>query len=119
MHHTPRTVKRPLKIALRLEALFTTEQFTFGHLWKMFVPLVYTPGHAQADFGEALAVIGGVEQKIHYFAFDLAHSDASFVVAYPAEPTEAFCAGHVQAFAFFGARAETGLAETGKAGVPQ
>ena len=48
---------------------------------EMFVPLVHPPGHAQADFGEALAVIGGVEQKIHYFAFDLPHSDANFVVA--------------------------------------
>ena len=69
---------------------------------EMFVPLVHPPGHAQADFGEALAVIGGVERKIHYFAFDLPHSDANFVVAYPAETTEAFCDGHVQAFAFFG-----------------
>ena len=69
---------------------------------EMFVPLAHPPGHAQADFGEALAVIGGVEQKIHYFAFDLPHSDANFVVAYPAETTEAFCDGHVQAFAFFG-----------------
>ena len=69
---------------------------------EMFVPLVHPPGHAQADFGEALAVIGGVEQKIHYFAYDLPHSDANFVVAYPAETTEAFCDGHVQAFAFFG-----------------
>ena len=69
---------------------------------EMFVPLAHPPGHAQADFGEALAVIGGVEQKIHYFAFDLPHSDANFVIAYPAETTEAFCDGHVQAFAFFG-----------------
>jgi len=69
---------------------------------EMFVPLVHPPGHAQADFGEALAVIGGVEQKIHYFAYDLPHSDANFVVAYPAETTEAFCDGHVQAFGFFG-----------------
>ena len=69
---------------------------------EMFVPLVHPPGHAQADFGEAIAIIGGVEQKIHYFAFDLPHSDANFVVAYPAETTEAFCDGHVQAFAFFG-----------------
>ena len=68
---------------------------------EMFVPLAHPPGHAQADFGEALAVIGGVEQKIHYFAFDLPHSDANFVVAYPAETTEAFCDGHVQAFAYF------------------
>jgi transposase len=69
---------------------------------EMFVPLIHPPGHAQADFGEAIAIIGGVERKIHYFAFDLPHSDAIFVVAYPAETTEAFCDGHVQALAFFG-----------------
>ncbi len=69
---------------------------------EMFVPLVHAPGHAQADFGEAIAIIGGVERKIHYFAFDLPHSDAIFVVAYPAETTEAFCDGHVQALTFFG-----------------
>jgi transposase len=69
---------------------------------EMFVPLAHPPGHAQVDFGEALAVIGGVERKIHFFAFDLPHSDASFVVAYPQERTEAFCDGHVQAFTFFG-----------------
>ena len=48
---------------------------------EMFVPLVHPPGHAQADFGEALGVIGGVERKIHYLAMDLPHSDAIFVVA--------------------------------------
>jgi transposase len=69
---------------------------------EMFVPLIHPPGHAQADFGEAIAIIGGVERKIHYFAYDLPHSDANFVVAYPAETTEAFCDGHVQALAFFG-----------------
>jgi transposase len=36
---------------------------------EMFVPLVHPPGHAQADFGEALGIIGGVERKIHFFAF--------------------------------------------------
>src|ERR1022692_3012614 len=68
---------------------------------EMFVPLVHPPGHAQADFGEAIAVIGGVDHKIHFFAMDLPHSDAIFVVGYPAETTEAFCDGHVRAFAFF------------------
>jgi hypothetical protein len=29
----------------------------------MFVPLVHPPGHAQADFGEAIGVIGGVERN--------------------------------------------------------
>ena len=69
---------------------------------EVFVPLLHEPGHAQADFGEAWAVIGGVEQKIHFFALDLPHSDAGFVQAYPAETTEAFCAGHTAAFHFFG-----------------
>ncbi len=30
---------------------------------EMFVPLSHPPGHAQCDFGEALVVISGVEQK--------------------------------------------------------
>jgi hypothetical protein len=68
----------------------------------MFVPLEHPPGHAQVDFGEAIGVIGGVERKIRFFALDLPHSDACFVVGYPAETTEAFCDGHVQAFSFFG-----------------
>ena len=70
---------------------------------EMFVPLSHPAGHAQADFGEALVVIGGVEQKAHFFAFDLPHSDACYVRAYPAATTEAWLDGHVHAFAFFGA----------------
>ena len=69
---------------------------------EMYVPLAHPPGHAQVDFGEAIGVIGGVERKIHFFAMDLPYSDAIFVVGYPAETTEAFCDGHVRAFAFFG-----------------
>jgi hypothetical protein len=34
----------------------------------MFVPLVHPPGEAQADFGEALVVIAGVEQKALFLA---------------------------------------------------
>ena len=56
---------------------------------EMFVPLVHSPGHAQADFGEAMAVIGGVARKVHFLAFDLPHSDACFVKAYPAEGSPA------------------------------
>jgi transposase len=70
---------------------------------EMFVPLTHAPGEAQADFGEALVVIAGVEQKAHYLAMDLPHSDDCFVVAFPAETTEAFLEGHVQAFAYFNA----------------
>ncbi len=71
-----------------------------GH--EMFVPLTHTAGEAQVDFGEALALIGGVERKAHYLVMDLPHSDDCFVVAFPAETTEAFLEGHVRAFAYFG-----------------
>jgi transposase len=71
-------------------------------LREMFVPLRHDPGHAQVDFGEALAVIAGAERKIHFFAMDLPHSDGCVVQAYPAESTEAFCEGHKVSFEFFG-----------------
>ena len=58
---------------------------------EMFVPLSHAPGQAQCGFGEALVVIGGVEQKGH-----------CFVKAYPAETTEVFLDGHVSAFSFLG-----------------
>ena len=69
---------------------------------ETFVPLAHPPGHAQVDFGEAVAVVGGERMKIHYFCMSLPHSDACFVKAYPRETTEAFLDGHVSAFAFFG-----------------
>ena len=69
---------------------------------EMFVPLTHAPGEAQADFGEALVIVAGVEQKAHYLAIDLPQSDDCFVRAYPAETTEAFLEGHVHAFAYFG-----------------
>jgi transposase len=46
---------------------------------EMFVPLAHSPGHAQADFGEAVVNIGGVQKKAHFFVMDLPHSDACFV----------------------------------------
>ena len=69
---------------------------------EMYVPLSHPPGDAQCDFGQAKAVIGGVEQTVHYLVMYLPHSDACFVKACPAETTEAFCDGHVSAFSFLG-----------------
>jgi len=69
---------------------------------EMFVPLEHPPGDAQADFGEAMAVIGGVKRKAHYLVVDLPQSDDCFVMAFPAETTEAFLEGHNHAFAYFG-----------------
>ena len=43
---------------------------------EMFVPLSHPPGHAQADFGEADAIIAGVKYRAHFFVMTLPHSDA-------------------------------------------
>ena len=69
---------------------------------EAFVPLAHPAGHAQADFGEAWAEVGGTQRKVHFLVVSLPHSDAIFVKGYPAETSEAFCDGHVAAFAFFG-----------------
>src|SRR5664279_576320 len=73
------------------------------HSREMFIPLTHAPGEAQADFGEALVVMAGVKLKAHFLAMDLPHSDDCFVIAFPAETTEAFLEGHVRAFDYFGA----------------
>ena len=69
---------------------------------EVFVPLAHPPGDAQADFGEALVVVAGTEQKAHFQCLDLPHSDDCFIIAFPAENSEAFLEGHTQAFAYFG-----------------
>ena len=69
---------------------------------EMFVPLAHSPGHAQADFGEADAFIAGVKHRAHFFVMTLPHSDACFVCAYPSATAEAWLDGHNRAFAFFG-----------------
>ena len=69
---------------------------------EMFVPLSHPPGHAQADFGEADAIIAGVKYRAHFFVMTLPHSDACFVAAYPAATTEAWLDGHNRAVVFFG-----------------
>jgi len=86
---------------------------------EVFVPLAHPPGDAQADFGEALVVVGGVEQKGHFLCMDLPHSDDSFVAAFPAENTESFLEGHNRAFVHFGGVPRTILYDNTKIAVKQ
>ena len=84
---------------------------------EMFVPLQHRPGDGQADFGEAMVVIGGVKRKAHYLAMDLPQSDDCFVMAFPAETTEAFLEGHNHAFTYFGGVPRTILYDSTKIAV--
>lgn len=86
---------------------------------EVFIPLSHKPGHAHVDFGEADWTIGGKLIRFHYFCMDMPHSDAPFFKAYPAEVAEAFCEGHVAAFAFFGGIPRSILYDNTKLAVAQ
>jgi transposase len=104
--HTVRRIFERLRDERGFEGGYTTVRDYIRprrqHLKEAFVPLAHPAGHAQADFGEATVELGGVAQKVRFFVVSLPQSDAFFVKAYHAETAEAFCDGHVEAFAFFG-----------------
>jgi hypothetical protein len=67
------------------------------------IPLAFAPGEdAQADFGQAQAIIAGKLETVHYCAVKLCFSQLPFVIAFPHERQEAFLEGLAQSFAFFG-----------------
>lgn len=70
---------------------------------ETFVPLEFEAGsNAQCDWGEAPAILGGLELLVQVFALRLSYSRMPFVMAFPHQRQEAFMEGHVQGFAFFG-----------------
>jgi len=73
-----------------------------AHGREVFVPLSQPAGEAQADFGQAEAVIAGATVKVALFVMTLPHSDVVFCRAYPRECMETFLDGHRRAFEFFG-----------------
>src|SRR5207249_3164436 len=69
------------------------------HAPDLYIPLEYEPGKdAQCDWGEAIAVIGGVRQTVQIFVMRLNFSRKTFVMAFPSQKQESFFYGHVQAF---------------------
>ena len=54
------------------------------------------------DWGEAIAVVGGVRQTVQVFVMRLNYSRRSFVMTFPSQNQESFLWAHVQAFAHFG-----------------
>ncbi|NJK32055.1 MAG: IS21 family transposase [Deltaproteobacteria bacterium] len=68
-----------------------------------FVPLAFQPGQdAQVDWGEAQACIAGERVTVQLFVMRLCYAHRTFAMAFPTQRQEAFFAGHVAAFAFFG-----------------
>lgn len=74
-----------------------------GPVVEVAVPQQHLPGgEAEVDFGEFVAVIGGVETKCHMFVLRLSASGKAVHVAFTNQGQEAFLEGHVRAFAELG-----------------
>ena len=70
---------------------------------QVYLPLVFEPGQdGQVDWGEAEVVLQGKQVTVQLFIMRLNYSRRHFVMAFPAQKQEAFFAGHVSAFEFFG-----------------
>jgi transposase len=68
-----------------------------------FIPLEPEIGReAEVDWGNASAVIHGVQRGIKYFCMRSKYSSKHFVRCYPCEQQQAFFDAHLHAFEFFG-----------------
>jgi len=68
----------------------------------VYLPLEFDAGtDAQADWGEAQAIIAGEQVTVQLFLMRLCYSRKLFVRAFPSQKQESFFEGHVQAFHHF------------------
>lgn len=68
-----------------------------------FIPLEPDCGQeAEADWGSAVAMVGGEQTRLKFFCLRSKHSGKHFVRCYPCERQVAFFDAHMQAFSFFG-----------------
>lgn len=69
----------------------------------VFLPLAFDPGtDAQMDWGEGVVIMNGQPVTVQLFLMKLSYSRRTFMMAFPGQKQEAFFAGHVAAFNFFG-----------------
>lgn len=68
----------------------------------VYLPLEFDPGvDAQVDWGDAEAIVGGVQRTVQLFVMRLCYSRRVFIMAFPSQKQESFFAAHVHAFAHF------------------
>lgn len=63
-----------------------------------FAELEWAPGSAQVDFGQAGAVVAGVERVVHFLAVSFPYSNMRWVAALPGETAECVCQGLPEVF---------------------
>lgn len=67
-----------------------------------FLDLVWTPGEAQADFGELDLYLNLVKRRLSYFVLSFPYSNVGFAQIFPAENAECVCQALKQIFEYIG-----------------
>ena len=67
-----------------------------------FLELVWSPGEAQADFGDVDIVLLGEEVRAHFFVLSFPFSNMGFAQVYLGETSECVCQGLVDVFGHVG-----------------
>ena len=67
-----------------------------------FLKLVWAPGEAQADFGEADFYVYGIKQRMHYLTIDFPFSNVGFAQVFYGENAECACQGLLNIFTYIG-----------------
>ena len=69
---------------------------------EAFLDLVWAPGEAQADFGEADFYVGGVRRRMLYFVVTFPHSNVGLAQVSPGQNAECVCQGLRSIFEYCG-----------------
>jgi len=67
-----------------------------------YLELVWPPGEAQADFGEADVVESGIKRAVKYLCLSFPHSNGGFVQTFGGETAECVCQGLGDIFHWIG-----------------
>lgn len=69
---------------------------------NQYLKLVWAPGEAQVDFGEADFYIYGVKRRVHYLVVDFPFSNVGLAQVFYGENAECVCQGLLNIFAYIG-----------------
>lgn len=69
---------------------------------EAFLDLVWVPGEAQADFGEADFYVGGVRRRMLCFVVTFPHSNVGLAQVFPGQNAECVCQGLRSIFEYCG-----------------
>lgn len=108
-HHTSRRIWQRLRDELGVDAGETTVSRYVAKLRKassgaseQFLDLVWDPGQAQADFGEADFYVKGVRTRLSFFVLSFPYSNVGLAQVFPGENSECVCQALKQIFEYVG-----------------